>query len=70
LIAKLAVWDETRPLALARAVRALGELEVEGVSTTREVALDVLASAPFTSGDYSTSTLVELQGRVPSLARP
>jgi len=70
LIAKLAVWDETRPLALARTVRALGELEVEGVPTTRELALDVLASAPFASGDYSTSTLVELQGHVPSLVRP
>ncbi len=69
LIAKLSVRDETRPFALARAVRALGELEVEGVPTTRELALDVLASAPFTSGEYSTSTLAELAGRVPSLVR-
>jgi acetyl-CoA carboxylase biotin carboxylase subunit len=68
LIAKLAVWDETRHLALARAIRALRELTVEGVPTTRELALDVLASLPFTSGDYSTSTLSELEGRVPSLA--
>jgi acetyl/propionyl-CoA carboxylase alpha subunit len=68
LIAKLAVWDETRPLALARAVRAVTELEVEGVSTTRELALDVLGSLEFTSGAYSTSTLRELEGRVPSLA--
>ena len=68
LIAKLAVWDETRPLAIARAARALRELEVEGVPTTRELALDMLASAPFASGDYSTSTLAELQGHVPSLA--
>jgi acetyl-CoA carboxylase, biotin carboxylase subunit len=70
LIAKLAVWDETRPLALARAVRALRELDVDGVPTTRELALDVLASLPFTTGEYSTSTLAELEGRVPSLARP
>src|SRR5439155_10378059 len=68
LIAKLVIWDETRPLALARALRALAELEVEGVPTTRELALDVLASLPFTSGDCSTSTLAELEGRVPSLA--
>ena len=70
LIAKLAVWDETRPRALARAVRALRELEVEGVPTTRELALDILESPPFGSGDYSTSTLADLDGRVPSLARP
>jgi acetyl-CoA carboxylase biotin carboxylase subunit len=68
LIAKLAVWDETRPLALARAIRALRELEVEGVPTTRELALDILRSDRFASGEYSTSTLAELDGRVPSLA--
>jgi acetyl-CoA carboxylase, biotin carboxylase subunit len=67
LIAKVIVWDQTRPGALARAERALAELRVEGVPTTRELALDVLASLPFRSGEYSTSTLRELEGRVPSL---
>jgi acetyl-CoA carboxylase biotin carboxylase subunit len=67
LIAKIVVWDETRPLALARAIRALRELEVEGVPTTRELALDILGSLPLATGDYSTSTLSELEGRVPSL---
>jgi acetyl-CoA carboxylase biotin carboxylase subunit len=69
LVAKLSVWDETRPLALARAIRALSELEVEGVPTTRDFALDILGSLPFNTGEYSTSTLAELVGRVPSLAR-
>ena len=68
LIAKVIVWDETRPAAIARTVRALHELEVDGIPTTRELALDVLASRPFSSGDYSTSTLSELEGVVPSLA--
>jgi acetyl-CoA carboxylase, biotin carboxylase subunit len=68
LIAKLSVWDEDRPRAIARAVRALRELQVEGVPTTRELALDVLGSRAFASGDYSTSTLAELEGRVRSLA--
>ena len=68
LIAKLVISDQTRPLALARAIRALRELEVEGVPTTRELALDVLASLPFASGEYTTSTLAELVGLVPSLA--
>jgi acetyl-CoA carboxylase biotin carboxylase subunit len=67
LIAKLVVWDESRAAAIARAARALGELDVDGTPTTRELALDVLASAEFRRGEYSTSTLAELTGRVPSL---
>jgi acetyl-CoA carboxylase biotin carboxylase subunit len=67
MIAKLVVWDETRPAAIARAERALGELVIEGIPTTRDLALDVLASAEFRSGVYSTSTLERLEGRVPSL---
>jgi acetyl-CoA carboxylase biotin carboxylase subunit len=67
LIAKVVVWDDTRPGAIARTVRALSELDVDGIPTTRELALDVLASAEFASGDYSTSTLAQLAGRVPSL---
>ncbi len=68
MIAKIAIWDETRPAAIARALRALADLEVEGIPTTRELALDVLGSPQFRSGDYSTSTLAELQGRLPSLS--
>ena len=68
MIAKVIVWDTTRPAALARARRALSELVVEGIPTTRELALDVLASEAFRSGEYSTSTLSDLEGRVPSLS--
>src|SRR5205823_13507735 len=57
LVAKVIVWDEDRPAAIARAVRALGELEVDGVPTTRELALEVLQSDAFASGEYSTSVL-------------
>jgi acetyl-CoA carboxylase biotin carboxylase subunit len=59
LIAKLVVCDEDRPAAIARALRALGELELEGVATTRAFAAGVLASGAFASGDYSTSFLAE-----------
>jgi acetyl-CoA carboxylase biotin carboxylase subunit len=59
LLAKLVVWAEDRPRAIARALRALDELELEGVPTTQDVAADVLRSDPFASGDYSTSTLPE-----------
>jgi acetyl-CoA carboxylase biotin carboxylase subunit len=61
LVAKLVVWDEDRPAAIARAERALRETLIEGVPTTREFALEVLASEPFRSGDYSTSTLEQLR---------
>ena len=67
LIAKLIVWDETRAAAIARAARALTELHVDGIPTTRELALDVLGSSEFRRGEYSTGTLAELGGRVPSL---
>jgi acetyl-CoA carboxylase, biotin carboxylase subunit len=61
LIAKLVVWDADRGAAIARAERALRETIVEGVPTTRDLALEVLASEPFRSGDYSTSTLETLR---------
>jgi acetyl-CoA carboxylase, biotin carboxylase subunit len=64
LIAKLIVWDADRPSAIARAARALRETIVEGVPTTRDLALEVLASEPFRSGDYSTSTLEALRAVV------
>jgi acetyl-CoA carboxylase biotin carboxylase subunit len=68
LIAKLIVWDDTRPAAIERTLRALGELEVEGIPTTRDLALDVLASDEFRRGEYSTSTLGELEDSLPSMA--
>jgi acetyl-CoA carboxylase biotin carboxylase subunit len=61
MIAKLIVWDADRPRAIARAERALRETIVQGVPTTRDLALEVLASEPFRSGDYSTSTLEEMR---------
>jgi biotin carboxylase len=65
MVAKLIVWDADRPSAIARAERALRETVVEGVPTTRDLALDVLGSEPFRSGDYSTSTLEELRAHAP-----
>ena len=59
LLGKLIVWDEDRPEAIARALRALGELELEGVATTRNVAIEVLRSEAFSSGHYSTSFFAE-----------
>jgi acetyl-CoA carboxylase biotin carboxylase subunit len=68
LVAKLVVWAEDRPAAIARGIRALEETQVAGIPTTRELALDILRSDEFVSGDYSTSYLEEMEGRLPALA--
>jgi acetyl-CoA carboxylase biotin carboxylase subunit len=61
MIAKIIVRDGDRDLAIARARRALEELEIEGVPTTRDVLHEILGSQEFRSGDYSTSFLDEVQ---------
>jgi len=54
LIAKVVVFDGNRRLAIRRARRALSELEVEGVPTTRgRGCRTILASEEFQSGEYS-----------------
>jgi acetyl-CoA carboxylase, biotin carboxylase subunit len=57
MIAKLIVWDTDREAAIRRAERTLRDTTIDGVPTTRDLALEVLASEPFRTGDYSTSTL-------------
>jgi acetyl-CoA carboxylase, biotin carboxylase subunit len=68
LLGKLIVWDESRPEAIVRALRALGELQLEGVPTTRELAIDVLRSEGFANGRYSTEYLAEAAAALPALA--
>jgi acetyl-CoA carboxylase, biotin carboxylase subunit len=67
LLGKLIVWDETRPQAIERGLRALGELQLEGVPTTRELAIDILRSEEFGSGRYSTGFLAEAADRLPAI---
>jgi acetyl-CoA carboxylase, biotin carboxylase subunit len=67
LLGKLVVWDEARPQAIERALRALGELVLEGVPTTRELAIDILRSEEFGSGRYSTGYLAEAAARLPAM---
>jgi acetyl-CoA carboxylase, biotin carboxylase subunit len=68
LLGKLVVWDADRPAAIARALRALGELSVTGIPTTRELAIQILRSEQFTSGRYSTSFLEESGERLAAVA--
>jgi acetyl-CoA carboxylase biotin carboxylase subunit len=67
LLAKLVVWAEDRDASIARALRALGEFDVRGVATTRELAIDILRSESFASGRYSTGYLAENENSLPSL---
>ncbi len=60
LVGKVIAWDEDRPSAIARAVRALTELEVTGIPTTRELAIGILRGEAFGTGRYSTSFLDEM----------
>jgi acetyl-CoA carboxylase biotin carboxylase subunit len=61
LIGKLIVWDEERAGAIERCLRALRELELRGVPTTRDAALEIVDSDGFRSGSYSTSFLHETE---------
>ena len=67
LVAKVIVWGEHRGVAIARGRRALSELELEGIPTTRELALDIVTSEEFGSGDYTTSFLADAAPSLESL---
>jgi acetyl-CoA carboxylase, biotin carboxylase subunit len=67
LIAKVIVWGKDRKVAIARGRRALTELQLEGVPTTRELALDIVSSEEFGSGDYTTSFLADAAPSLESL---
>jgi acetyl-CoA carboxylase, biotin carboxylase subunit len=57
LVAKLVVWDDDRAAAIARCLRGLEELELRGILTTREAAIEILQNDDFRSGRYSTGFL-------------
>jgi acetyl-CoA carboxylase biotin carboxylase subunit len=59
LVAKIIVGDENRPAAIERCLRALSELVLDGLPTTRDAALEIVAGDAFRSGRYSTSFLEE-----------
>jgi acetyl-CoA carboxylase biotin carboxylase subunit len=68
LLAKVIAWDVERTPAINRMLRALGELDVRGVPTTREAAIDILRTEEFQTGRYSTSFVDEAGARLPALA--
>ena len=68
LVAKLIVWGADRRQAIARALQALAELELDGVPTTRDFAVEILQSDEFTSGRYSTGYVADAERRLPALS--
>ncbi|MEO0083322.1 MAG: acetyl-CoA carboxylase biotin carboxylase subunit [candidate division WOR-3 bacterium] len=57
LIAKIITWGKTRPEAIARMERALGETVIEGIKTTIPFHLKILRSQAFREGNLSTNLI-------------
>jgi acetyl-CoA carboxylase biotin carboxylase subunit len=64
MLAKLIVWAPTRDLAIARMHRALEELTIEGVETSRDFHLRVMEDDEFRRGAIEIQWL---ERRLPSL---
>ncbi|HKW99395.1 MAG TPA: acetyl-CoA carboxylase biotin carboxylase subunit [Bryobacteraceae bacterium] len=68
LLAKLAVWAETRDQAAARMIRALDEYHVVGIKTNLGFFRQLLADDSFRQGDLHTGLVDEFLTRRPSVA--
>ncbi len=64
MLAKLIVWAPTRPLAIERMRRALEELTIDGVETSRDFHLRLMEDEEFRRGDIEIQWL---ERRLPSL---
>jgi acetyl-CoA/propionyl-CoA carboxylase biotin carboxyl carrier protein len=60
LVGKLIVWGKDRPTAIARTIRALEEMEVEGVATTIPADLAILKHPDFQAMQHSTKWVEEV----------
>jgi acetyl-CoA carboxylase, biotin carboxylase subunit len=71
LLGKLIVWDEDRQSALRRLSRALGELEVTGLKTTKRLHQALVADAEVGLGNFDTEWLERwLPRHAQALAEP
>jgi acetyl-CoA/propionyl-CoA carboxylase, biotin carboxylase, biotin carboxyl carrier protein len=60
LVGKLIVWGKDRPTAIARTIRALEEMVVEGVATTIPADIAILRHADFAAVTHSTKWVEEV----------
>ncbi|UNK47790.1 acetyl-CoA carboxylase biotin carboxylase subunit [Arthrobacter sulfonylureivorans] len=55
MVGKLIVWGQDRDEAISRALRAIEEMQIDGVTTTAQFQGEILASDVFRSGDFNTA---------------
>jgi acetyl-CoA/propionyl-CoA carboxylase biotin carboxyl carrier protein len=55
LVGKLIVWGRDRDIAIARMLRALDELEIEGIATTKPADIAILSHPDFAAATHSTN---------------
>jgi len=60
MVGKLICWGSDRDEAIERMLRALREMQIEGVTTTAAFHREILGSARFRSGDFNTAFVAEL----------
>ena len=70
MLAKLIVWAATRDAAIARMHRALLELTIEGVDTSRDFHLRMMENADFRNGDIEIQWLERHLAELTSAAPP
>jgi acetyl-CoA carboxylase biotin carboxylase subunit len=70
LLGKVIVWDVNRNAAIGRMKRALSELKIDGVKSTRALHLALLDDAAVTTGVYETSYLEQNLERIIGTACP
>ncbi len=59
LVGKLIVWGKDRPTAIARTIRALEEMVIEGIATTIPADLAILRHPDFQAMEHSTKWVEE-----------
>lgn len=60
MIGKLICWGKDRDEAIARTLRALDELVIDGITTTAPFHKKILETENFASGDFNTAFVAEL----------
>jgi acetyl-CoA carboxylase biotin carboxylase subunit len=66
MIGKLICWGADRDEAIARTLRALDELVVDGIVTTASLQKRIVDSPQFRSGDFNTAFVAELLSTPPA----
>lgn len=59
MIGKLICWGSDRDEAIERMLRALSEMEIDGVATTAAFHQEILASERFRSGEFNTAFVAD-----------